>query len=94
MKFALVLLVSISASFAAYSATPCQAAAKKAVITKLGQEAEYCEVKLTKKSLSSDVVSFLANISCVGEGGFYDMHDFVVLKYKKNASGKYVCTLQ
>jgi hypothetical protein len=93
MKFALVLLVSMS-SFAAFAApSPCQAQAKKAVLKKLGSEAEYCEVKLSKKSLSAEFVSFQADISCVGEGGFYDMYDFVSFKYKKTA-GKTVCTLQ
>ena len=94
MKAFLVLFVILFTVNSFATSNPCASKARSEVAKRLGDEAEYCDIKVSKKSQSVDVISYLADISCVNEGGFYDMSDFVVFKYKKNTSGKYECKLQ
>lgn len=95
MKTVLASFLLVSSVCAFANAKPCLTQARKAVYSNLGDLAfeASCGVKLSKVHQSVDVVSYSADISCVNEGGFFDMTDLIVMKYKKLSTGKYSCKL-
>jgi hypothetical protein len=96
MKILLASILLLSSVCAFANSKPCLTQARKAVYANLGdiEEDADCDVKLSKVSQSEDVVSYSADISCVNDGGFFDMTDFIIMKYKKLANGSYSCLLQ
>ena len=96
MKTVLASVLFVSSVSAFANPKPCLTQARKAVYSNLGDLAHEasCSVKLSKVRQSVDLVSYSADISCVNDGGFFDLTDFIVLKYKKLATGRYSCELQ
>lgn len=96
MKIVFLSLLMISSVSAFASAKPCLTQARQEVSTRIASVVEDsdCEVKLSKVHQSDDEVSYSADISCVNGGGFFDMSDFIVMKYKKLPSGTYSCKVQ
>ncbi len=91
MKFVLALLLVSTSAFA--SPKPCLTQARKSVsdFVKVVYEDSDCDIKLRKVHQSDVQITYRADISCVGEGGFFDMWQDVVMKYEILPSGKYSC---
>lgn len=93
LQVVLCLIVSFNA---AAQAKPCLTEARKIVkknLSAMSLDAD-CQIKVSKVTQSEELVSYFADISCVNDGGFFDLTDFVLLKYRKLASGKYECKQQ
>lgn len=93
------ILITLSITFSMNvfaDSSPCLKAAREEVYSRLSEveEDSDCKVKLSKIHQSNDEVSYNASISCVTDGGFFEIQDLIVLKYEMLSSGKYNCTVQ